>query len=191
MTEEQWLACEDPGPMLVFLHDRASDRKLKLFVLAVLRSSRAWLADAPAHAPKVVKQLEAWIEGGNKPRGTAWRREDSKTIQTGAEMAIDVTEWRSAPGGEGNDVPLPLQAALIREIVDNPFRPVSLSPSWLTADVVRMAQGAYDTRAFAELPILADALEDAGCNEAVLSLLRSPGPHVRGCWVVDLVLGKQ
>jgi hypothetical protein len=55
-----------------------------------------------------------------------------------------------------------------------------------------LAQGIYDERAFERLPILADALEDAGCTDAaILVHCRGPGPHVRGCWVVDLILGKQ
>jgi hypothetical protein len=69
---------------------------------------------------------------------------------------------------------------------------VSADPSWLTPTVLSLAQGIYEGRAFDRLPILADALQDAGCdNEDVLDHCRGPGPHVRGCWVVDLVLGKR
>jgi hypothetical protein len=58
--------------------------------------------------------------------------------------------------------------------------------------VARLARGIYDDRAFDRLPILADALEDAGCHDtAILDHCRQPGPHVRGCWVVDLLLGKE
>jgi hypothetical protein len=85
---------------------------------------------------------------------------------------------------------------LLREIVGNPFRhsPLVL-PDWLAwADgtVSRMAKEIYQERSFASLPVLADALEDAGCTtRALLTHLRSPGPHVRGCWALDLILGKQ
>ena len=80
---------------------------------------------------------------------------------------------------------------LIREMFGNPFRPVSLDPAWLTSTVVALAQGIYEERAFDRMPILADALQDAGCdNDDVLSHCRGNGPHVRGCWVVDLILGK-
>jgi hypothetical protein len=84
-----------------------------------------------------------------------------------------------------------LISGLIRDLFGNPFRPVAFDPRWRTADTVGLARGIYDERAFDRLPLLADALMDAGCaDEQVLGHCRSEGPHVRGCWVVDLVLGK-
>jgi hypothetical protein len=91
------------------------------------------------------------------------------------------------------------QAALLRDITCNPFRPVSLDPTWRTPTVVALAQAAYGNRILPagtldtdRLAVLADALEDAGCDNAdILSHLRGPGPHVRGCWAVDLLLGKE
>jgi hypothetical protein len=82
------------------------------------------------------------------------------------------------------------QAALIRDIVGNPFRPVSFSPAWRTDTVVALARQMYDSRDFSAMPILADALQDAGCTSAdVLDHCRDANAlHVRGCWVVDLVL---
>jgi hypothetical protein len=91
-------------------------------------------------------------------------------------------------------VSAPIQAGLLHEIFGNPFRPAALDPSWLAwhdGAVRKMARAIYDERRFADLPILADALEDAGCAEAaILAHCREPGEHVRGCWVVDLLLGK-
>jgi hypothetical protein len=73
-----------------------------------------------------------------------------------------------------------------------PFTPVAPDPRWLTATVLDLACLIYDERAFDRLPILADALMDAGCdNDDILEHCRSEGPHVRGCWVIDLILGKQ
>ena len=84
------------------------------------------------------------------------------------------------------------QADLLRDIFGNPFRPVTLNPAWRTGNVTALAQSIYDDRAFDRMPILADALEDAGCDNAdILNHCRQPGEHVRGCWVVDLVLGKE
>jgi hypothetical protein len=86
----------------------------------------------------------------------------------------------------------PLTCATFREIFGNPFRSVTADLAWCTATVVQLAQCIYTDRAFDRLPILADALEEAGCTDAeILSHCRGPGPHVRGCWVVDLVLGKE
>jgi hypothetical protein len=83
------------------------------------------------------------------------------------------------------------QSNLIRDIFGNPFRSVALNSAWQTSTVTGLAQAIYTDRAFDRLPILADALEDAGCDNAdILNHCRQPGEHVRGCWVVDLILGK-
>jgi hypothetical protein len=80
---------------------------------------------------------------------------------------------------------------IVRDIFGNPFRPVAFDPSWWTSTAVGLATAMYESRDFAAMPILADALEEAGCDEpSVLAHCRGDGPHVRGCWVVDLVLGK-
>jgi hypothetical protein len=81
---------------------------------------------------------------------------------------------------------------LLRDIVGNPFRPVVLDSHWRTANVIGLAQSIYAERAFDLMPILADALEDAGCdNTDILIHCRQAGKHMRGCWVVDLALGKE
>ena len=87
------------------------------------------------------------------------------------------------------------QCQLLREIVGNPFCPAAVAPAWLAWDgctAPKLAQAVYDERAFERLPLLADALEDAGCTDAeLLGHLRGPGPHVRGCWALDLLLGME
>jgi hypothetical protein len=87
---------------------------------------------------------------------------------------------------------------ILRDVFGNPFSPVSLAPAWLTPTILALAQAAYDNCTLpagtldpAPLAVLADALEDAGCTDAeLLGHLRGPGPHVGGCWAVDLLLGK-
>jgi hypothetical protein len=84
---------------------------------------------------------------------------------------------------------------LLREFFGNPLRPApAIDPAWLSWDhglVARLARAIYDGHRFGELPVLADALEEAGCaDEALLAHLRGPGPHARGCWALDLLLGK-
>ena len=85
------------------------------------------------------------------------------------------------------------QVALVRDIFGNPFRPVAFSPQWRTDTAVLLAKQMYASREFDVMPILADALQDAGCDSAdILDHCRDAQlTHVRGCWVCDLVLGKQ
>ena len=90
------------------------------------------------------------------------------------------------PAGE-----LAHQAALVREVLGNPFRPVNFPRSWRTDTAVALASEMYASGDFSAMPILADARQDAGCdNPDVLDYCHGRGPHVRGCWVLDLVLGK-
>src|SRR5262249_17879854 len=94
------------------------------------------------------------------------------------------------------------QAPLLRDIFGNPFRPVTTNPAWLTwsdGTVVKLGEAIYQERELrsgpldlTRLAVLADALEDAGCADPdLLGHLRGAGPHVRGCWAVDLLLGKE
>jgi hypothetical protein len=84
---------------------------------------------------------------------------------------------------------------LLRDIFGNPFRPTRVDPAWLSwngGTVRKLVEAIYDERAFDRMPVLADALEDAGCSERdLLAHCRGPGPHARGCWVLDLLLGKE
>jgi len=97
------------------------------------------------------------------------------------------------------------QCDIVRELFGNPFRPLpprrdkrkwhERKQRWREANdgaVRKLAEVIYADSRFADCPILADALEDAGCADAeLLGHLRSPGPHVRGCWALDLILGKE
>lgn len=84
-----------------------------------------------------------------------------------------------------------VQCDLFRDVFGTPFPPARLDPAWRTTSVLGVAQTAYELRRFEDLPILADALEDAGCSDdVILDHCRRPAAHVRGCWVVDGVLGR-
>jgi hypothetical protein len=95
--------------------------------------------------------------------------------------------------------PAGVQAGLLREVAGNPFRPAEVGARWLTPTVSALAAAAHEDRSLpsghldlARLAVLADALEEAGCADAdLLGHLRAPGPHVRGCWALDLILGKE
>jgi hypothetical protein len=96
------------------------------------------------------------------------------------------------------DLERSVQADLIRDIFGNPFLTLSIDIVWITSTVTSLASAAYEERSLPSgeltsphLAVLSDALEEAGCDSAaLLDHLRSPGPHVRGCWALDLVLGK-
>ena len=114
--------------------------------------------------------------------------------------AIPEQEWGTAAGDsfamQAIEKERPRQLGLFRDIFGNPFRPSPLLPAavlaWNDGTVRRMAEGIYEDRAFERLPILADALLDAGCDdEELIAHCRSAGPHVRGCWAIDLLLGKE
>ena len=84
-----------------------------------------------------------------------------------------------------------IQAELVREVFGDPFRPVDFNPAWRTDTALTLARSMYAAREFGAMPILADALQDAGCEDAeVLAHCRGDTTHVRGCWVADLLLGK-
>ena len=109
----------------------------------------------------------------------AWSSTRMHNEHFGVHMTVPVEEWTG-------------QAFLLRDIFGNPFRPITLDPRWLTSTVVDLAQAIYNERAFDRMPILSDALMDAGCDsEDIILHCRGDGPHVRGCWVVDLLLGKE
>jgi len=116
-----------------------------------------------------------------------WRAEASGLVDT-AVLARYTASCLSEKKEQLN------QCNLLRCIVGNPYHSSAIDQSWLRwndGTIRKLAQSIYDERAFDRLPILADALEDAGCDNAdILTHCRGPNEHVRGCWVVDLLLGK-
>jgi hypothetical protein len=121
----------------------------------------------------------AFVRWAYRPQPTPPRRSGSHKVATFA--------WRVVSHGE-----TVIHADLLRDIFGNPFRSVALDRAWLTSTVVALARGIYADRAFDRMTILADALQDAGCdNEDVLNHCRVEGPHVRGCWVIDLLTGRE
>jgi hypothetical protein len=157
-----------------YLEGAASERELfNAFESARLEilSSR-FASDGPIQAAQAAREAAR----------DAWAALESS--RSAAEAASKTLPW---------SVERAKQAHLLHDIFGNPFRPVTIDPArlhWNDATVPKIAQSIYDARRFADLPILADALEDAGCADAaILEHCRSGGEHVRGCWVVDLLLG--
>jgi hypothetical protein len=111
-------------------------------------------------------------------------------------VAVPESQWNSIEADNAYQLAVDREMSkhvfFIRCIFGNPFRPVALDPAWLTPNVAALARAIYTNRRFADMPILADALEEAGCtNDDVLGHCRSGQEHVRGCWVVDLLTGRQ
>jgi hypothetical protein len=201
MTEAQWLACNIPLPMLQFMRDKASDRKLRLFACACQRRLWHFLdQDLPYdHGTRMVEAIEPYADGltdrGQLPEWlyNLTGRDLAHFYSHDAALASADLGLVVAAEEHGE------QASLARDIFGNPFHPTGTDPAWLTANVVSLAQVAYDNRVLpsgeldpVRLAVLSDALEDVGCTDAaILSHLRSPGPHVRGCWALDLILGKR
>jgi hypothetical protein len=216
MTEQEWQTSEQVTPMLRHLDGKISTRKLRLFACACCRSIRHLFKDEAVgrmieyvehHADTAFSLSEyfgRWNDIARDQRGCLTSRffvlirttlAPKLTTSTAVDIAQQVWLASDRPGAEVND----FQTRTLCCIVGNPFRPVSLNRSRLTATVVALARGAYDdctlpagTLDCDRLAVLADALEDAGCSEpSLLDHLRGPGPHVRGCWAVDLLLGKE
>lgn len=104
-----------------------------------------------------------------------------------SEVAAQLAQCRDSVGQERA-----AQATLLHDLLGNPFRPVKIDRRWLAEDVLVSAHTIYEERAFNRVGALADALAAAGCtNQDFLSHLRGPGPHMRGCWALDLILGKE
>jgi hypothetical protein len=173
--------------------DRPSDRKFRLYSCACFDAllARRRLRDLDEKALRHAEEMADKEEGDHKWDGTFWvnHPEAASAACAGACMLRPFNKK--------------LAVRLVHEIMGNPFRWKALQRwrwsfaikevmTWNGGTVPNMARIIYLEKAFDRLPVLADALEDAGADlPDLLSHLRSPGPHVRGCWALDLVLGKE
>jgi hypothetical protein len=244
MTETEWLACKDPGWLILHLicerlrrvrQRRGRARKLRLAVCACCR--RVWRHLPDARCREAVAVAERYADGlaGEEERRAALGAAEEALGATGRQAAraarcawrclaadtdalaactegMESAAWATAgpdeeahfntstdPAGfPGYAAERHAQVPLLRCVFGNPFRPVGVEPAWVTWNggaVVRLAQAAYDQRDpegaaldAGRLGILADALEEAACADGeILGHLRGPGPHVRGCHIVDRV----
>jgi hypothetical protein len=140
------------------------------------------------------KKLDALVQAAAAASGMG--SSATSAVLLAAHDSAHAVKFRSRSQGMSGRPPAKrervAQLLLLHDIVGNPFRPVTLDPAWRTATVTAVAQIIYDQGRFADLPILADALEDAGCcNTDILSHCRSEAPHIRGCWVVDGLLDRK
>jgi hypothetical protein len=208
MTEAEWLACTFPWPMLSYLKGKLTDRrKRRLFACSCCRLIvRDTTAEVWRRLLESAEQLADGLIGQHERRAAVESARSSPPDPSRPDiyLAIQYASYADASHAnmEGAVVHVaradsysqPTQCALLRDIFGNPFRPVAIDPAWLWwngGTVPAIARRIYDDRRWEDMPILADALQDAGCDNAdILDHCRSTGEHVRGCWVVDLLLGK-
>lgn len=215
MTEDEWLTHQQPGKLVRHLQRKPWQRKLTLFIAECLKEvvsipalkylagnvdEKVRHADNPPKADPGSFSLpseEILLSRANTVESykylgfeTIRKFHYGHSHQIAASVLSDarmVMAYLEPDRDEEQS-----QTTLLRDIFGNPFRPVTFDPRWRTSDVVGLAQAIYDDKAFERMPILADALMDAGCEEEqIIAHCRGDGPHVRGCWVVDLVLEKE
>jgi hypothetical protein len=220
VTETEWLGSGDPAPMLRYLRERhTSERKLRLLACACCRriwhllpdprSQRAVevaerfadhraslreLAFARTNAVGAVGKASGGASWGaywttnNKASGPILNILDATNVIVPQATKRCEADYAADVARESHR-----QVGLVHEVFGNPFRPARVDSHTLAWDgglVRQLAEGIYEDRAFDRMPVLGDALEDAGCaSEAVLSHCRDRHEHVRGCWVLDLILG--
>jgi hypothetical protein len=207
MTEEEWSTVVAPEAMLAWVAPRCTERMLRLFALACCRNvasrlrrkfERALLAaegiaesatDTSGDCGALARLASMWMTSDESGFAHALSNSSgAEAAYQSSERAIDIERRLSDRWWQQRW----FQAECLSDIVGNPFRPVAFSAQWRTSTAVAIAQGMYGSRDFSPMPILADSLQDAGCdNDDILNHCRDPRQvHVRGCWVVDLVLGK-
>jgi hypothetical protein len=221
MTELEWLEATNPTPMLKFLQGRATERKLRLFAccccyrlheLTELEEERLHAvecaelyADGKASSADLASaKSQLWgYELLGKAQAVEGASDSALSIPLGdvsvAARAVvhcctyDRHYWTASEREADEKAERALQADVLRDLFGNPFRPVTIDMAWRTPTTVGLAQTIYDTRRYEILPILADALEEAGCTDPnFLTHLRCQEQiHIRGCWVIDLLLSKK
>lgn len=215
MTEQEWATCQDPQKMLDSMQGRCSFRRWLQFRCARLRRYLAQTSPIPPadvldrETADILESLadgltdtgpvEHLIHKRNRAKAAFVARQDFEGAAANRDWT-DFLSWCCGPASAcrqmyaGND-----DLTLLLDLFGNPFQPVTINPDWITPTVLSLAQAAYEERSLpsgtldnTRLAILSDGLEDNGCDNAdILNHLRQPVEHYRGCWAVDMVLGKE
>jgi hypothetical protein len=216
MIEDEWLACEDPAPMLEWLRGWLDHRAARLFVCACRArlephftdNARAVLAALERTADRDLRLDELYAEAGFPHSDGAFTGMHAAVTKALSEAlnevltppamlaprrtrAYVVDAVRTLAGPEARTAEWQRQSDLVRCLFGNPFRiSPPFAPAWRTDTVRAIARHAHESRAFDALPVLADALQEAGCDdEPLLAHLRCGGSHAFGCRVLERVLG--
>jgi hypothetical protein len=216
VTEQEWLALADPRLLEYELSKRIPDRKFWLYGAACCRTVWHLLGEPAQQAVGVVdmvadghfgyadgacdysecKRHEQIIHGllAARPDAEAGVVVPNSVVSWALNLgyvAVQKVSLCSQNASYVSGTPLSFYADLLHCMVGNPFREVPVDPAWLTSNAIAIATDIYTERAFARLPLLGDALVAAGCrSDELVEHIRSPGPHDRGCWAVDVVLGR-
>jgi hypothetical protein len=218
MTAADWQTCADPYALLESLPGDPGGRRWRLFACGCCR--RVWYMLRDRQSRRAVEVAERFADGAASARELEeacrgawdtwqnWPRMDSLAVKAigaatwvakpavGPDEAATVLEYTLAADARmPPDEALADRAGLVRDLFGNPFRPITVAPPWLAwkdGTIPRLARAVYEEGGFERLPVLADALEEAGCTDAhILAHCRTANPHARGCWVLDLLLGKK
>jgi hypothetical protein len=169
-------------------------RRAREAAAAALDAPVARCLDVPAAAAAWQTALLPWGKADERAAEQVALADAGKRAEPWAARSFGQHVDADAAFGVARQQERGHQVGLLRDIFGNPFRPITPVPAWLTWHdglLASMARRMYDSRDFSDMPVLADALEEAGCQDQnILGHCRSGGQHVRGCWVVDLVLGK-
>ncbi len=221
MTEEVWLECEDPYELLRSLSRDStlaisalpSHRQLRLFAVSCAKLLAAEFVDDRTRvaieyaeqsvdrnrmeAARLLREIRSMCSAETNTSDStegflALVLGDIDAVYAASEVARIADRWMIQDSANHPRTQKTQLRHQFRDIFGNPFRPIAFDPNWRSSTAVGLAQTMYDARNFHAMPILADALQDAGCEDAaILDHCRDAnGVHVRGCWVVDLVLGK-
>jgi len=200
MTEAEWTTCRNPDEMLDYHKMKKAPRRLRLLAAACVRRVVTGLPEAG----ELVDVVERYADGtATRAEFLAVRKQSRRAGKDGSSewklierLTDDAMEgmtaaiaWARHPGGrEAKEA----ECTLIRDLFRGLYYAMAFDPSWRIPTVVDLARTMYESGDFAGMPVLADAIQEAGCeDEAVLRHCRAGGLHARGCWVVDAILGRE
>jgi hypothetical protein len=213
MTEGEWLAYAEHSKLFQCLrrHIPVDHRKYRLFLSACCRTFLPVLLKSQV-TRNLIEMAEGYADGvAGRDELVRAKRMSLRAVKNNLRLETAVRgvahglphrqvvdfpffclrPWRASNYNRPTVAQQRRLVRIIRDIFGNPFRPINLDPAWLTSTVVAFARQMYDSRDFSAMPILADALQDAGCeNEEILKHCRGRGEHTRGCFVVDACLGR-
>jgi hypothetical protein len=192
VTEEQWLTCNDLIPMLEFLRTRMpSDRKFRLFAVACYRRWPGSRAEVYRGIADVAERLADGQADYADLRGPFVQALDANDGQTNAATAVvGMQDFRAAvwTASEVMATTDPAALAELLRCIFGPYRPVRVT--WRTPAMVELAREIYERRRYDLMPALGAALSDAGCSETSVLEHCARQDHVKGCFLVDMLLGK-